>query len=159
MKSNILKVELSMVKIGELLRKLWSLRSFFNILPPGALTSQGIEGAMKRDVSKHWCTLQWCASWGWFIAHENWTSWCDLEIWRITLKNNRAPLLSNIKLLCFISSSYVNSNWSYSPETAKLGYDLCDLDRWPLTLTFCMDITSVISNNSWKFRDDTVMGT
>ena len=23
---------------------------------------------------------------------------CDLEIWRITLKNNRAPLLSNIKL-------------------------------------------------------------
>ena len=23
---------------------------------------------------------------------------CDLEIWRLTLKNNRAPLLSNIKL-------------------------------------------------------------
>ena len=64
-----------MIKIGELLRKLWSLRSCFNILPPGALTPQGIEGAMKRDVSKHWCTLQWCASRGWFIAHENWTSW------------------------------------------------------------------------------------
>ena len=30
--------------------------------------------------------------------------------------------------LCIISSSYVNSNWSYSPETAKLGYDLSDLD-------------------------------
>ena len=42
----------------------------------------------------------------------------------------------------------MNSNWSYSPETAKLGYDLCDLDLWPMTLTFCMDITSVIGNNS-----------
>ena len=73
-KANILKIELSMIKIGVLLRKLWSLRSCFNILPPGALTPQGIEGAMKHDVSKHWCTLQWCASRGWFIAHENWTS-------------------------------------------------------------------------------------
>ena len=61
--------------------------------------------------------------------------------------------------LCIISSSYVNSNWSYSPETAKLGVDLCDLDLWPLTLTFCMDVTSVIGNNSWKFHDDTMMRT
>ena len=63
-----------MIKIGELLRKLWSLRSCFLILPPGTLATQGIKGAMKRDVSKHWCTLQWCASRGWVIAHENWTS-------------------------------------------------------------------------------------
>ena len=33
--------------------------------------------------------------------------------------------------LCIISSSYVNSNLSYSPETVKLGCDLCDLDLWP----------------------------
>ena len=45
--------------------------------------------------------------------------------------------------LCTISSPYVNSNQSYSPKTAKLGFDLCDLDHWPLTFTFCMDITSV----------------
>ena len=51
----------------------------------------------------------------------------------------------------------MNSNWSYSPETAKLGFDLCDLDLWPMT--FCMDITSVIDNHSWKFHDDTMMGT
>ena len=49
---------------------------------------------------------------------------CDLEIWWMILKNNRAP------------------------ETTKLGYDLCDLDLWPMTLTFCMDITFVIGNNS-----------
>ena len=30
--------------------------------------------------------------------------------------------------VCIISSSYVNSNWSYIPETVKLGFDLCDLD-------------------------------
>ena len=57
-------VELSMIKIGELFRELWSLRSCFLILPPGALTPQGIEGATKRDVSKHWCTLQLCGSRG-----------------------------------------------------------------------------------------------
>ena len=43
----------------------------------------------------------------------------------------------------------MNSYWSYSPETAKLGVDLCDL--WPLTLTFCMAVTSVIGNNSPNF--------
>ena len=32
-----------------------------------------------------------------------------------------------------MSSSYVNSNWSYGPETAKLD---CELWPWPLTLTF-----------------------
>ena len=109
---------------------------------------------------------------------------CDLEIWRMTLKNNRAPLLCYFKLcasfhshwwiqtgvtvrkrpiwvkfddffsrvtlkfdgwpwktiglppkqhqaVCIISSQYVNSNWSYDPETAKWGHDLCDLDLWP----------------------------
>ena len=44
----------------------------------------------------------------------------------------------------------MNSNWSNGPETAKWGYDLCDLDHWPLTLTVCMDITSVIGNNLWN---------
>ena len=65
-------------KIGELLRKIWSLRSCFLILPPGALTLQGAEGVLKRELSKHWCTLQWCASRGWFIAHANWTSCKDM---------------------------------------------------------------------------------
>ena len=61
--------------------------------------------------------------------------------------------------ICVISSSYVNSNLSYSPETVKLGCDLCDLDLWPLTLTFCMDLTLVIGYNAWQFHDDTMMGT
>ena len=57
----------------------------------------------------------------------------------MTLKKNRAPLFTPHQALCILS--YVNSNWSYGPETAQLGFDLCDLDLLPLTLTFCMDIT------------------
>ena len=124
----------------------------------------------------------------------------DLEIWQMTLKNNRASLLYYFKhctsfqshwwiktgftvqnrpfgsqltillatwplsltddlekqcgtspkqheALCIISSSYVNSNWSNGPETVKFGFVLCDIDLWLLTLTSCMDITSVIGNN------------
>ena len=117
---------------------------------------------------------------------------CDLEIWQMTLKNNRAHLLCCFKLYASFRShwwihtgdtvrkrpiwvtiddflvvwpwnltddSYVNSNWSYGPETAKLGVGLCDLDLWPMTLTFCMDLTFVIGNNSWKFHDGTMIGT
>ena len=61
--------------------------------------------------------------------------------------------------LCIISLSYVNSNWSYGPEMAKLVFDLCDLDLWPLTLTICMDLTRVNGNDSWKFYDDKMMVT
>ena len=45
--------------------------------------------------------------------------------------------------MCFISSSYVNWNWSYGPETAELSFDLCDLDLWPMTLSFVR--TSLLS--------------
>ena len=47
--------------------------------------------------------------------------------------------------LCIISLPYVKANWSYSPETAKLDFDLWP---WPLTLTFRMDITFVNGNHS-----------
>ena len=85
---------------------------------------------------------------------------CDLEIWQMTMKNNRAPFLYYIKLYaCIISSPYVNSNWSYGPEAVKRSHGFCDLDLWPLTLTFCTDITFVNRNNSWKFQYDTMTGT
>ena len=62
--------------------------------------------------------------------------------------------------MCIISSSYVNSNWSYSPETVKLGFDLCDLNLWPLTMTFFMDLTLVIGNNDkilWWYDDGNIV--
>ena len=79
-----------------------------------------------------------------FRAVWPWNLTDDLERqWGTSSKQHQA--------IRIISSSYLNSNWSYSPETAKLGCDLCDLDLWPLTLTFCMDLTLVIGNNKvWQ---------
>ena len=37
---------------------------------------------------------------------------------------------------------------------AKLGFDLCNIDLRPLTLTICFDITSVIGNHSWKSHSE-----
>ena len=61
--------------------------------------------------------------------------------------------LKTIVHLFYATSSFVHhfiakSNWSYGLERTKLGFHLCDLDLWPLTLTFCMDITYVSGNNS-----------
>ena len=81
--------------------------------------------------------------------------------WNLTddLEKQKGTSSKQQQALCFISSSRVHSNWCYGPETAKWGVDLCDLDLCPMTLTFCMGVTSVIGNNSWKFHDDTMTGT
>ena len=113
---------------------------------------------------------------------------CDFEIWHMTLKNNRAPLLCYFKLcasfpihcwiqtgvtvqkrpiwvkidvffshvtlkfdgwpwktighLCKATSSFVHHfiiicefKLAWRSETVKLGFDFCELDLWPLTLT------------------------
>ena len=44
-----------------------------------------------------------------------------------------------LQALCFISNPFVNSNWSYSPETPNLGQirrflEPCDLAIWRMTL-------------------------
>ena len=89
---------------------------------------------------------------------------CEPEIWRMTLKNNRAPLLCYLKLCSSIHShwsiqtgvtpnsgqnrpffvpcdlgSWVISSWSYSPETPNSGrnrwfFATCDLEIWQMTL-------------------------
>ena len=63
---------------------------------------------------------------------------CDLEIWWMTLKNNRAPLLCYFKL-CAAFRTHLHSIWSYSPETPNLGQiwrllEPCDLEIWRMTL-------------------------
>ena len=80
---------------------------------------------------------------------------CDLEIWQMTLKNNRVPLL------CY--SSCVHDFIAICEFKLELqsrnGYvEFWPLWHWPLTLTFCINITSVQGNNSWKFHDDMMMG-
>ena len=44
-------------------------------------------------------------------------------------------------------------------QTIKWGHDLSYLDFGPLTLTYYMDLTSIIGNKSWQFKDDTMMRT
>ena len=112
-----------MIKIGDLLRKLWFWRSCFNILPPGALTPQGIEGAMERDMSKHWCTLQWCASRGWFIAHENWTSCNKITFCTLLLHAFFSGICHNI--------GYINSK-STVPQRKCIfiNVDIADKSSW-----------------------------
>ena len=63
----------------------------------------------------------------------------DLEIWWMTLKNNRAPLLCYIMLCASFQSHGLNSNWSYSLETLNSGQNRqffvpCDLEIWWMTL-------------------------
>ena len=50
-----------------------------------------------------------------------------------------------LQALCIISSPYVNSNWSYGPETAKWGHDLCDLDLWPWPFAWTSLLSLVIT--------------
>ena len=68
---------------------------------------------------------------------------CDLEIRRMTLKNNRAPLLCYFKFCAsFHSNVSIHSKWSYSPETPNLGqtgdFLSCvplKFDGWPWNTT------------------------
>ena len=64
---------------------------------------------------------------------------CDLEIWWMTLKNNRAPLQCYFKLCASFLSHWWIQTWSYSPETPNLGQiwrilEPCDLGIWRMTL-------------------------
>ena len=63
---------------------------------------------------------------------------CDLEIWRMTLKNNRAPLLSNIKLyvsfhhMCVQTGVTVRKRLSWVVTSVTLTFDL---RSWPYAWT------------------------
>ena len=80
----------------------------------------------------------------------------------MTLRNNRAPALTYFKLCAsFGSHLWIQTRVMVRkcPNWGKICFELCDLDLWPLTLYFCMDIMSVNCYNSRKFGDDTMRGT
>ena len=54
-----------------------------------------------------------------------------------------------LQALCIISSSYMNSNWSHSPEMAKFGYDPCDLDLWPWPFAWTSLLSLVFSPDNF----------
>ena len=64
---------------------------------------------------------------------------CDLEIWRMTLKNNRAPLLCYFKLCASFHSHRWFQTWVTVRKTHNLGQirrflEPCDLEIWRMTL-------------------------
>ena len=64
---------------------------------------------------------------------------CDLEIWWMTLKNNRAPLLCYIKLCAsFLSHRWIQTGVTVRKRSiwVKIGdfFVLCDLEIWWMTL-------------------------
>ena len=70
----------------------------------------------------------------------------DVWPWNLTddLETQQGTSPKQHQALCIISSPYVDSTWSYGPETAKWGFDFCDLEFWPLTLTFCTSLLSMV---------------
>ena len=65
---------------------------------------------------------------------------CNLQIWQMTLKNNRAPLLCCLKLCAsFHSHHWIQTGLKKSPETPTVGQkrrflEPCDLEIWRMTL-------------------------
>ena len=72
---------------------------------------------------------------------------CDLEIWRMTLKNKRAPLLSNIKLC----ASFHHQMWIWTGFTARkrLSWVMTSVtltfDLWPWPFSWTSVLWLVIS--------------
>ena len=77
-------------------------------------------------------TLTSGQNWQFFVA-------CDLEIWPMTLKNNRAPLLCSFKLWAsFHSHHWIQTEVTVrkSPIWVKIGdfFVPCDLEIWWMTM-------------------------
>ena len=78
---------------------------------------------------------------------------CDDFESRVTLKFDGWPWETighspkHYQAICIISSSYMNSNCSYSPETVKLGCDLRDpdFDLWPRPFAWTSLLSLVIT--------------
>ena len=83
---------------------------------------------------------------------------CDLEIWRMTLKNNRAPLLSIIKLYASFhhhmwiqTGVTVRKRWSWVLTSVTLTFDL-----WPWPFAWTSLLSLVITHFhkiSWWYDD------
>ena len=91
---------------------------------------------------------------------------CDLEIWRMTLKNNRAPLLSNIKLYASFhhhmwiqTGVTVRKRLSWVVTSVTLTFDLWP---WPFawTLLWSLVITpeNVMMIRWWEHSQKGVTG-
>ena len=87
-----------------------------------------------------------------WVKNEQFFEPCDLEIWRMTLKNNRAPLLSNIKLCAslhhnmWIQTGVTVWKWlSWVLTSVTLTFDL-----WPWRFAWTSLLSLVITPENFK---------
>ena len=115
--------------------------------------------ALKNNRAPLLCCFKLCAS---FHSHlwiqtgvtvrkrPNWVRMDNfLAVWPGNMTNDlekqQGTSSQQHQALCIISLPYVNTNWSYSPETAKWGHDLCDLDLWPWPFAWILLLSIVIT--------------
>ena len=79
---------------------------------------------------------------------------CDLEIWRMTLKNNRVPLLSNIKLYASFhhhmwiqTGVTVRKRLSWVVTSVTLTFDLWP---WPFAWTLLWSLINFMMIRWWE---------
>ena len=93
-------------------------------------------------ISKPSVYSNWSYSPETFNLGQNWRFFvpCDLEIWWMTFKNNRAPLLCCFKLCAsFHSHQWIQTTVTVRKQAINLGKNrqflvLCDLEIWRMTL-------------------------
>ena len=119
---------------------------------------------LKNNKAPLQCYFKLCAS---FRSHRWFQTWvspetptlgqirrflepCDLEIWRMTLKNNRAPLLSNIKLyasfhhyMSIQTGVTVRKRLSWVVTSVTLTFDLWP---WPFAWTLLWSLVITPEN-------------
>ena len=94
-----------------------------------------------------WVTVRKRPIW---VTFNDFLEQCDLEIWQMTLQNNRAPLLSNIKLY----ASFHHHMWIQTGVTVRKRLSwvvtsvtlTCDLWPWPFAWTLLWSLVITPEN-------------
>ena len=117
-------------------------------------------------ISKPLVNSDWSFSPETLNSGKNWRCLCPVWPWNFKDDLEQGTSSMTLQALCIISCNFIaicevrtGVLVQKSPNLVKSSFELFDLAFWPLTLTFCMDITFVNDNYFWKFHDDTMTQT
>ena len=152
-------------------RWLHGQKSIFVTQLPG-VTAVLIEGTQTFHMAAVGLIVCITKQWTWYIlVFDDWSSSLTLAPGRFEwhFRDVMFKLISVIdgwSISCEIALRLLSLEFTDDKSTlvqvmawCRQATTLCDLDLYPLTFTFCMNITVVISDNSWKFHDDMMTGT
>ena len=100
---------------------------------------------MKSNLSYSPETLNWGQNWWLFVQR-------DLVIWRMTLKNNRAPLLSNIKLCAsFHCHTWIQNRVTVRKRLSGVMISVTlTFDLWPWPVAWTSHLSLVITSDNFR---------